>query len=40
MLYAFSVSGEVYHSADGGEHWRKLPRELGEIRSLVYGSFC
>lgn len=34
-VYAYSVSGEVYHSADGGERWSKLAREFGEIRSLA-----
>lgn len=34
-VYAYSVSGEVYHSADAGDRWRKLPREFGEIRSLA-----
>jgi photosystem II stability/assembly factor-like uncharacterized protein len=34
-VYAYSVSGEVYHSADGGDRWRQLPREFGEIRSLA-----
>ncbi|HVX10658.1 MAG TPA: hypothetical protein VHC22_05720 [Pirellulales bacterium] len=34
-VYAYSVSGEVYHSADGGERWRKLPREFGEIRAIA-----
>jgi photosystem II stability/assembly factor-like uncharacterized protein len=34
-VYAYSVSGEVYHSADGGDSWRKLPRVFGEIRSLA-----
>lgn len=34
-VYTYSVSGEVYHSADGGEQWEKLPREFGEIRALA-----
>lgn len=34
-MYAYSVSGEVYHSADGGERWEKLPREFGEIRAMA-----
>lgn len=34
-IYAYSVSGEVYHSDDGGDRWRKLPREFGEIRSFA-----
>jgi len=35
-VYAYSVSGEVYHSSDGGERWEKLTREFGEIRSLAW----
>jgi photosystem II stability/assembly factor-like uncharacterized protein len=35
-ILAYSVSGEVYHSADGGGRWSKLPREFGEIRSLLW----
>lgn len=34
-VYAYSVSGEVYHSPDGGERWQKLPREFGEIRAMA-----
>jgi photosystem II stability/assembly factor-like uncharacterized protein len=34
-VYAYSVSGEVYHSLDGGERWSKLPREFGEIRAIA-----
>ena len=35
-LYAYSVSGEVYSSVDAGTTWKKLAREFGEIRSLVW----
>jgi hypothetical protein len=34
-VYAYSVSGEVYHSPDGGERWEKLAREFGEIRAIA-----
>jgi photosystem II stability/assembly factor-like uncharacterized protein len=34
-VWAYSVSGEVYHSPDGGQRWQKAPREFGEIRSLA-----
>jgi photosystem II stability/assembly factor-like uncharacterized protein len=34
-VYAYSVSGEVYHSPDGGERWLKLPHEFGEIRAIA-----
>jgi photosystem II stability/assembly factor-like uncharacterized protein len=35
-IYAYSVSGEVYLSTDGGELWSKLPREFGELRALLW----
>jgi photosystem II stability/assembly factor-like uncharacterized protein len=36
LVYAASVSGEVYRSTDGGSAWEKLPREFGEIRALAW----
>jgi photosystem II stability/assembly factor-like uncharacterized protein len=36
LLYASSVSGEVYCSTTGGASWEKLPREFGEIRALAW----
>ena len=36
LVYASSVSGEVYRSTDGGAIWQKLPREFGEIRALAW----
>lgn len=36
MIYASSVSGQVYRSVDDGESWQKLRREFGEIRALVW----
>jgi hypothetical protein len=36
LIYAASVSGEVYRSLDGGGGWEKLPREFGEIRGLAW----
>jgi photosystem II stability/assembly factor-like uncharacterized protein len=35
-VYAASVSGELYRSADAGRSWSKLAREFGEIRSLAW----
>jgi photosystem II stability/assembly factor-like uncharacterized protein len=35
-VYAASVSGEVYRSADTGRSWTKLGREFGEIRALAW----
>jgi hypothetical protein len=36
LVYANSVSGQVYRSVDGGASWLKLPREFGEIRALAW----
>jgi photosystem II stability/assembly factor-like uncharacterized protein len=36
LVYAASVSGEVYCSTDGGLSWDKLAREFGEIRALAW----
>lgn len=36
LVYASSVSGELYRSSDGGESWTKLAREFGEIRALAW----
>jgi photosystem II stability/assembly factor-like uncharacterized protein len=36
LIYASSVSGEIYRSTNGGETWEKLPREFGEIRALAW----
>jgi hypothetical protein len=37
LVYASSVSGEVYRSTDAGASWEKLAREFGEIRALAWG---
>jgi photosystem II stability/assembly factor-like uncharacterized protein len=36
LLYASSISGEVYVSTTAGASWEKLPREFGEIRALAW----
>jgi hypothetical protein len=36
LVYASSVSGQVYRSTDGGSSWTKLAREFGEIRALTW----
>jgi photosystem II stability/assembly factor-like uncharacterized protein len=36
LIYASSVSGEVYRSTDAGATWDKLTREFGEIRALAW----
>ncbi len=35
-VLAYSVSGEVFTSQDGGSRWGKLPRTFGEIRALAW----
>jgi photosystem II stability/assembly factor-like uncharacterized protein len=36
LVFAASVSGQVYRSDDGGASWRKLSREFGEVRALAW----
>jgi photosystem II stability/assembly factor-like uncharacterized protein len=36
LVYASSVSGELYRSTDGGVRWARLAREFGEVRSLAW----
>ena len=36
LVYASSVSGEVYRSTDAGASWTKLRREFGEVRALAW----
>ncbi len=36
LIYASSVSGQVYRSLDGGASWHRLAREFGEIRALAW----
>jgi photosystem II stability/assembly factor-like uncharacterized protein len=36
LIYASTVSGQVFRSADGGQRWEKLKREFGEIRALAW----
>ena len=36
LIYASSVSGELYRSTDSGASWEKLAREFGEIRALAW----
>jgi photosystem II stability/assembly factor-like uncharacterized protein len=38
LIYAASVSGEIYRSTDAGQSWDKLTREFGEIRALAWTS--
>jgi photosystem II stability/assembly factor-like uncharacterized protein len=36
LIYASSVSGEVFRSTDAGSSWEKLSREFGEVRALAW----
>ncbi len=36
LVYAYTVSGQIYRTNDHGETWNKLPREFGEIRALLW----
>jgi photosystem II stability/assembly factor-like uncharacterized protein len=36
LVYASTVSGQVFRSTDGGTTWSKLAREFGEIRALAW----
>lgn len=36
LIYASSVSGEIYRSGNAGVSWEKLAREFGEIRALAW----
>ncbi|MBM3264717.1 MAG: hypothetical protein FJY97_15015 [candidate division Zixibacteria bacterium] len=36
LLFAYSVSGQVFRSDDGGENWTKLAREFGEVRAMAW----
>jgi photosystem II stability/assembly factor-like uncharacterized protein len=35
-IYACSLYGYLYESLDGGDSWRKLPREFSEVRALAW----
>ena len=35
MIVAASLFGYLYVSEDGGDNWKKLKKEFGEIRSVV-----
>jgi photosystem II stability/assembly factor-like uncharacterized protein len=36
LVYAASVSGQLYRSTDAGLSWEKLAREFGEVRALAW----
>jgi len=36
LLYAATIFGQIFKSTDGGAHWTKMKRELGEIRMITW----
>jgi len=36
LLFFITIFGQIYRSRDGGESWRKVRRELGEIRMIAW----
>ena len=36
LLFVCTNLGQMYRSDDGGEAWAKLPREFGEIRTMLW----
>ena len=36
LLFTCTNLGQMFRSTDGGEEWVKLPRELGEIRTMLW----
>lgn len=36
LLFAYSISGQVFRSTNGGVTWTKLRREFGEVRAMVW----
>jgi hypothetical protein len=36
LVFAISIFGEVYRSDDGGEHWQKPAKFLGETREILW----
>jgi len=36
LLYCCTIFGQIYRSTDGGSKWKKIERELGEIRMIAW----
>lgn len=36
LLFFATIFGQIFRSADGGESWQKMQRELGEIRGVAW----
>ena len=38
VMFCCTNLGQIYRSTDGGNEWVKLPREFGEIRTMMWHS--
>lgn len=36
LIFFATIFGQIYRSSDGGHSWERMPRELGEIRSIAW----
>lgn len=36
LIYCCTIMGQIFRSVDGGETWRKMARELGELRMIAW----
>ena len=36
LIFACTIFGQIFRSTDGGENWKKMKRELGELRMIAW----
>ncbi len=36
LIFCCTIMGQIYRSTDGGETWKKMARELGELRAIAW----
>ena len=36
LIFCCTIMGQIFRTADGGENWEKLARELGELRMIAW----
>lgn len=36
LIFCCTIMGQIFRSTDGGESWRKMTRELGELRMITW----
>lgn len=36
LIFCCTIMGQIFRSADGGETWQKMARELGELRAIAW----